>query len=800
MPIREYATKWFEERKKYDSDIEVKEYQLKILEDIDRFFYDEKELQALLGACVRAGKTYIAICYLDFYFKYRNKNGRIIILTHRQNFLRNQFYDDMLKLKPDFGITNICKLSSGKNYRDSLFAKVVITLPQTIASIVKKLGKFDILIVDEAHHGVFGPQFKKVFKTLSPSQTLYVTGSPWLHNRDKNLKKTGITVFELMAMGELETNINFVNSKINFKFPQNDFNEVLEIKTHVVDNLKEEKVKAILAETMSSLLNHSHSHLAHTSDVFGYSPYAVKTNILKSIGLPNAPDWEWLKKKKTRMMIACRTQRQARLTKEYLEEQGFSVVLSTSDTDRKSLEIDRFKKDKTISVLVVVMRGTIGYTVSDLELIIDLTFTQNPDRLYQMIGRLLLKHPDKKPKMFIKGVPNHIDEMEDYYDRVVMPAAFALFDAENYWNWDGKGFFEIKVRGRFNEPKNPNQISNERKHMITTPTPHRFDSITIFDEIYMRKINPHIKGETGIPYSYIDCRHLLNEHLNKILRNTYDKKYVFEDAAKYENKELKVWRKERNGPYSAAVRNKWIDEIIVKYNLKAKRKNKYKTKEQVVTTLKSMKKVTTHILQKNYPGLKSAAKNFGVEIETGFMRPPPIFPLNMKTAQQKIIFIKKMIKNKKISKNEFRTKHSNLYRWATRNKILEFIFPIPTIPTYEEAIKEIKSKKLNSVAKIKHGRAWGLKKILVDTIVKNGWLEKLKNDLNLVDAFQGKGGKNQIVQFSLENIKINRFESIVEAVKALKLKDWIVSLQALKKATLNKFIWKYEDENLRSAN
>jgi len=140
-------------------------------------------------------------------------------------------------------------------------------------------------------------------------------------------------------------------------------------------------------------------------------------------------------------MIACKSQLQAKQVQEYLEKKNINVALSISDEDKDSSQIERFKTDPKCLVLVVVNRGILGFNLPELENVIDMTCSQNPDVIFQLLGRVLRKHPDGHQKLFFKVVPHTMAEWFDHLMTLVM----CLTDAEYYTKYNGKNFLDMEI-------------------------------------------------------------------------------------------------------------------------------------------------------------------------------------------------------------------------------------------------------------------------------------------------------------------------------------------------------------------
>ena len=107
----------------------LRDYQKEAL-DVMNDFFNKGNNNFVLAACPSAGKTFITLKYIE------QTPGRFLILTHGQNVLLDMWKNEIERYfkKED------------KN-------RIVFGLPQSLSK--KELGKFDYIVVDEAHEFTF---------------------------------------------------------------------------------------------------------------------------------------------------------------------------------------------------------------------------------------------------------------------------------------------------------------------------------------------------------------------------------------------------------------------------------------------------------------------------------------------------------------------------------------------------------------------------------------------------------------------------------------------------------------------
>jgi len=145
----------------------------KIIKDIQKKGVEA----AVLAASPSAGKTTISHIVISQYVKKFN-NCRVLVLTHGQNLLKNQYIESLENPNVDINFT------FGEFSSD---AQVKIGLPQSI----KKLDweGVDLLVVDECHEFYLKKMVQSIVSKLKPRHQVLLTGSPSEFNR---LKLMGI--------------------------------------------------------------------------------------------------------------------------------------------------------------------------------------------------------------------------------------------------------------------------------------------------------------------------------------------------------------------------------------------------------------------------------------------------------------------------------------------------------------------------------------------------------------------------------------------------------------------------------
>lgn len=131
---------------------------------------------AVLAGAPGCGKTTISHIVISRYLK-KYPNARIVVLTHGQNLLKNQYIDSLKEPHVDIDFT-FGEFDSGN--------QVLVGLPHSIKKL--PLNEIDLLIVDECHEYYLKPMVQRILKAIPPRHQVLLTGSPSQFNL---LKKQG---------------------------------------------------------------------------------------------------------------------------------------------------------------------------------------------------------------------------------------------------------------------------------------------------------------------------------------------------------------------------------------------------------------------------------------------------------------------------------------------------------------------------------------------------------------------------------------------------------------------------------
>lgn len=481
--------KWFSTRA-----LKILNYQRDILLNKIPNSLETNKLPTVLAACPAAGKTIMAIYIIEWYL-IQNPGSRVLILTHGTTVLRTQFIQELEIINPAYNYSLVAK---GKKLH-TIQSPVIIALPQTL-NCVDKLAKFDLVVVDEAHQFYFADMVQKILNKVKPKHQLLLTGTP-SEFIAKKFPIIPISLSQLMDYGMVEDlKIEIASSAYDFR--NKDYNEYHELKPGT-------KIKA-----------------SHTNKTLSTLIASLKTNI------------------RGKTMIACQSIVQAKQINKYLQQQNYNTALSTNDHDKESIEIIRFKQEKKCQILIVVYRGILGFNLPELQTVIDMTVSQNINRIFQLLARVVRKHPKGLKKKYIKVAPKYLQEYFNY----IMTAVMCLTDEKYFTKFNGNNFMDLEIPVKMLTSK-AGLKSQKNKANFKFVDYAGLPAISFFKTI--------LKEGSKISYARLqDVRSLLSSKVHACGFWTFEK--CFEDALQYNTKG--EWSIKSHTAYAAACKFGWLEK------------------------------------------------------------------------------------------------------------------------------------------------------------------------------------------------------------------------------------------------
>jgi superfamily II DNA or RNA helicase len=381
---------------------------------IDKIWHDLKTSgkPGVLGACPGAGKTRMALEIVVKKFLKETPNGKALIFTHGQVLLRDQWREVAVNVVKKHRATVVEKgKHAAKAIKDN---HVILAIPQTLAKA--KVETVDFLIVDEAHQRFLARQMQELICKLKPKYILLLTGTPSHYIGNPAYTVHGITLEELMDYGSVtDPMIEIVKGCDEYSLEDYDKSTWHLKEGHMTETATERTLDRILPQILRKLTSANRSK----PEQFDW---------IKEI-----KSWKQLADKLQKSMIVCNDQRHAQDVHQYFAKRGVSSVLSISKLGDGVAELEKFKSDDSTRLFIVVNRGNIGFSFEELFNLIDLSGTQNVNRLFQMLCRLVRPSKDnpRQKKLFIKVTNQELQHLTF----AVMSFVVALSTKRHYYSY-----------------------------------------------------------------------------------------------------------------------------------------------------------------------------------------------------------------------------------------------------------------------------------------------------------------------------------------------------------------------------
>jgi superfamily II DNA or RNA helicase len=502
--------------------MELREYQIKVLNLLkERITLKEKEI--VIAAAPSSGKTFMMIEFIK-----ANPTKSFLVLTHATNVLKTQWADM-------FAMYNLeASLVPGKS-------RVLYGIPQGLKSL--DLPKYDYIIVDEAHEYNFIKSKKADYQSMvtqiknktKPSNIIYLTGTPSKFIKE-GFNPIIIPAIELINQGFIsDVYVGMVSTTADL----NNINQEGDLTKNSIIELEK-----TVNKDMDSLLEAMVNRLKETSLI------KPATNLRKFV------EWAPTLGKLNKTMIACASVIQAEKVKEYFRTKNISVVMSTSENDIDSENIQKFITDNSIKVLVVVQRGILGFNMPELVNVVDLTGSRNIDRIYQLYARVMRQHPSHSYKYFFKIT----DEPNRLMMQFFVNASLNLMFPEFISKYNGKNLngMEIPVlrpkqnKSLFKTDKNKS-VNKSNKNISIDPL---FYS-TVSSAAFLQEIR-NKAGSIANEYAMVTFAEIREQEGFKLQINWTDE-MLQEQALKYQTR--KEFEKGSYNAYRAAESRGLLNSI-----------------------------------------------------------------------------------------------------------------------------------------------------------------------------------------------------------------------------------------------
>ena len=697
-------TDWFQKR-----GLEKLPFQSERMNQVIQSLVTE-ELPTVLGAAPNSGKTLMSICMMDTLIK-DNPNLRILVLAHGTTVLRSQYSKEIYKAKPDF---TYCEITNKKELA-GCDANVVVAIPQTLASI-KNLPHFDMLVCDEAHEYFFTEgddegMVQGIIRKAGIKQQLLLSGTPSKFIL-REFPLISIPLEEVMDAGRVAP-LTVIVASSNYTMNLNRFNANDEVSDEAVDEQTEEATTATLDDFLVILEKKLKS--------------ALKDFTAIEAGVSALTGWQFAVKKLKKTMIVAKTEKQARLIRKYFLNKGVDAALSIAKTDSGSDEITRFIEDKNCNVLIVLRRGILGFSLPEMINVVDMTFSRNINRLFQLLCRVVRLHPKRDTqKFFFKIAPRGLEQGYE----VIMTATMCLSNKYYFETFNGRNFLDLEIPVQLDEPR-PRRERDEdggddepgegrQRRNRPTITTNAFlglpDGLRFFKDL-LHKDN----GAAMVNHSYAkirDIKYYLGEYDN--LSRLPENYWTYENVEKafLECNTLTEVRQKYGTAYKIACQSNWVIELSS--HMTGQKPNGFWTSERLNEAASSV--TSRKEFKEKHPAACAKAEKLGLlpEFNVKYWG-----GTSTKKNHWNFETISEAFKTCN-SKTEFQKKYAGAYSAATRLGIWEEISSgvqnkkrAGAFDTLEACIEEAKKYSSSSQWDKNSGASYRV-------ACKNGWLEECK--------------------------------------------------------------------------
>jgi DNA repair protein RadD len=373
--------------------LKLRYYQRNAIDALHSWFDTRPEDPTLIALPTAAGKTIIFSHFIKEVF-HKNPKDRFLIMAHRKELVAQA----ESKLKSVWPDAPVGVLAAGmKRFQHN--AQILVASRDTLASPkrLEKVGKFDYMIIDEAHNVPPSSltRYKKIIDTLSERQSMkvmgctatpYRMGQGYIYGKRKDHFFKGlaysVSIPELIQAGYLcrlsafAVNDNAIidAGKVSLKFKGGDFRE------------KELEDIAMVDETIIEVIS----------------------------------DWidNAYTKGRTASVFFCVSVLHAQKMTQYLQQHGISAAVVTGETPNQERDkiLADFESGK-IHALCNVGVLTEGWDAPRTDCIALLRPTQSIGLYVQMCGRGMRLHDDKENCLLLdygENVARHgcLDEVE----------------------------------------------------------------------------------------------------------------------------------------------------------------------------------------------------------------------------------------------------------------------------------------------------------------------------------------------------------------------------------------------------
>ena len=514
-----------------------------------------------------SGKTEEMLALLEmFYFRDINKNKKTILNPSALKVTRDNVEDRFIDFKPEFFKFKVAKNST--EYFDLLNKPeqwdVLIITPQLLNSKNEENGiynyellpEIEIYICDEGSDWYFEKVVQRMLKHIEPNiQWIFAAQSGKFNLHKDRFIRVFTSTSTLYDKGIIN-NVKFNVVTTNVDLKASDFASTKNIG---YGNLKEEltndkktnirSFREILSE-MVKVLKIENSEIITPNSNFN----RLTNNYAHIFGFLE------------QTMIVCNSKPQANDFYDELNNDKNlkgKILISTEDTDTDSIQLKEFKKGNH-RILIVVYKGRKGYSHNELFNIVDFTYTQDPEMIKNISGRVYRKSKLKpnKQKTYFKvayktAAPWYV---------TIMTGVLALMEDGPYQTYNTKNFdgFKIPVVVTTQETNKKSKGKGKKRKPNPDFVPVSKMGLPL-DMNFFNNVAHHKLNDAYSVIAYTTIGELRRNHFEMSERWSPEK--VEEVYSMYKNKTLRELTTNHPLAYQGAFRYGSHVELMEKYNI-----------------------------------------------------------------------------------------------------------------------------------------------------------------------------------------------------------------------------------------
>ena len=527
-----------------------------------------------------SGKTEEMLSLLEmFYFRDKNKGLKTILNPSALKVTRDNIEDRFTDFQPEFFKFKVAKNS--KEYLDLLNKQdewdVLIITPQLLNTKDEKDGVYnyellpeiEIYICDEGSDWYFEKVIQRMLKHINPNiQWIFAAQSGKFNLHKDRFTRVFTSTSTLYDKGII-SNVKFNVVTTNVDLKASDFTSTKNIG---YGNLKEE------------FTNDKKTNITSFREMFSEMVKILKIENSDFINIGTTANrltnnYAHVFGKLEQTLIVCNSKEQATNFYDELNTDinlNGKILISTEDTDNDSIYLKDFKEGNH-RILIVVYKGRKGYSHNELFNIVDFTYTQDPEMIKNISGRVYRKSKIKpnKQKTYFKvayktAAPWYV---------TIMTGVLALMEDGPYQTYNTKNFdgFKIPIVLTTQETNKKSKGKGKKRNSNPDFTPVSKMGLPL-DMNFFNNVAHHKLNDAYSVIAYTTIGELRRNHFEMLEKWSPEK--VEQIYSKYKNKSLRELTTNEPMAYRGGFRYGIHVSLMEKYNIT--QQFEYKTHEDLL--------------------------------------------------------------------------------------------------------------------------------------------------------------------------------------------------------------------------